>query len=165
MGLVLARIDDRLIHGQVTVGWARHLKANRVIVANDEAARNSMMRTLFKLAVPRTLRVSTLTISEACHRISDGEFAQERAILLVSLPQDLLKLITRGIKLDSVNVGAMRFMEHKRSIGKAVYVDDKDVQALQKLSDLGIELEMRAVPTEPKVDLIPILAKFRMKGE
>jgi mannose/fructose/sorbose-specific phosphotransferase system IIB component len=156
MGLNLVRIDDRLIHGQVVVGWVRFLNANHIIVADDMVAQDAMQKALYEMVVPRELTVSILTLAETAAKFNQHEFASDTVILLVSRPKDVLALANFGLVMKSINVGGMRFEPGKRQITKSVSVNDEDCAILRELGLEGIEIEGRAVPTDEKIDIIKL---------
>ncbi|MCX7919111.1 MAG: PTS sugar transporter subunit IIB [bacterium] len=154
MGLKLIRIDDRLIHGQVVVGWVRYLNANHIIVADDVVAKDAMQKALYEMVVPRELKVTILPVAEAAEKIKQNIFAKDNIILLLSRPKDVLELVNRGVAVKSINVGGMRFEPGKRQITKSVSVNDEDCAIFNELVAKGIEIEGRAVPTDEKTDII-----------
>src|SRR5208282_5643112 len=96
VSVVLARVDDRLIHGQVVVGWARHCQADCIIVANDAVSADPMQRTLLPMAVPQGIEVAIYRLKEAADRLSGGAHAAKRAILLFASPADALGFTRLG---------------------------------------------------------------------
>lgn len=162
MELQLIRIDDRLIHGQVVVGWARALKIERLVVANDTIAGNAMQRTLMEMAVPSGLKVSLLTIAQTVE-FSRTAGPPERVLLLFGNPQDALLYVRSGGTLGSLNVGGMHFCAGKRQVCPTVCVDERDIQAFRDLKALGLELEVRAVPSDNREPLEKYLPE--LKGE
>jgi mannose/fructose/sorbose-specific phosphotransferase system IIB component len=159
MDLLLARIDDRLIHGQVVVGWARALNIERLVVANDSIAFNAMQRTLMEMAVPSGLKVSLCTIRDAIDLTKKGN--SEKALLLFANPHDALVFVRAGGKANSINVGGMHFCNGKRQICSIVCVDERDIQAFKELKALGIELEVRAVPGDARESLEKYLPELK----
>ena len=157
--IVLVRIDDRLIHGQVVVGWVNEVKANHIVVANDNIARDETYKSLMEIAVPRSVKVSFFNIDEASEKLQDNEMDKQKILLLVNNPDDLLTMVKKGLMLKSINVGGMRFSRGKKEILKSVYVNNKDIEAFKKLSALGIEIEGRATPTDKMLDIICLLKK------
>lgn len=157
MGIKLVRIDDRLIHGQVVVGWVRFFSANHIIVADDAVAKDAMQKALYEMVVPREVKVSILTLRETVQRLSENTFANDDIILLVSRPSEILALINLGLAIKSINVGGMRFEPGKRQITKSVSVNDEDIAVFRELATKGIEIEGRAVPTEEKIDILKLL--------
>jgi len=160
MGLVLIRIDDRLIHGQVVENWMKSLKINHLVVVNDFVAGDRMQKTLFSMAVPEQTKISILSIAQAKEAILNGQFEGDRAMLLLVSPQDVLNLITKGVRIKEVNVGGMHYAPDKKQILKAISVSKEDIQSFQELDRLGVRLEARMVPDDEKIDIMEIL-----KGE
>lgn len=159
MGMVLVRIDDRLIHGQVVENWMKFLKINHVIVVNDFVASDRMQKTLFSMAVPDHAKISILTITQAKEAILNGQFEGDKAMLLLVSPQDVLNLINKGVRIKEVNVGGMHYSPDKKQILKAISVSKEDIQAFQELDKLGVYLEARMVPDDEKIDIMKIIKR------
>ena len=160
MDILLIRIDDRLIHGQVVVGWVKALGIHRLVVVNDVIAKNSMQKTLMEMAVPSGLKVSFLTVEEAARTCKPSD-PNEKCLLLFSNPQDVLDFGQQGGGLASINVGGMHFCEGKQQVSKTVCVDEKDIQAFRNLKQKGIELEVRAVPGDVREPLEKYLPQLK----
>jgi len=159
MGVVLVRIDDRLIHGQVVENWMKFLKIDHVVVVNDFVASDRMQKTLFSMAVPDHAKISILTIAQAKEAILNGQFEGDRAMLLLVSPQDVLNLMGKGVRIKEVNVGGMHYSPDKKQILKAISVSKEDMQAFQELDRLGIHLEARMVPDDEKIDIMEIIKR------
>lgn len=159
MGMVLVRIDDRLIHGQVVENWMKFLKINHVIVVNDFVASDRMQKTLFSMAVPDHAKISILTITQAKEAILNGQFEGDKAMLLLVSPQDVLNLINKGVRIKEVNVGGMHYSLDKKQILKAISVSKEDIQAFQELDKLGVHLEARMIPNDEKIDIMEIIKR------
>ncbi|HVM32651.1 MAG TPA: PTS sugar transporter subunit IIB [bacterium] len=159
MDIQLIRIDDRLIHGQVVVGWSKSLNIQRLVVVNDAIAKNAMQRTLMEMAVPSNLRVSFFTVEEAVAAAASPD--TERALVLFSTPTDLLAYVEKGGSVRSVNVGGLHFTEGRRQVCKVVCVTAEDVEAFKKLRAKGIEMEIRAVPGDLKEPLEKYLPEIK----
>lgn len=154
MGVVLIRIDDRLIHGQVIVGWTRFLEAERIVVANDKLADDEFQKDLMTMACPPDMEFLILKIDEVASKIKEGEFGNKRTILLVVSPRDALRLVEEGVEISEINVGGMRFFDDRRQILPWVSVNEEEIDIFRKLKGLGITLEARTVPTDHKIDLL-----------
>ncbi len=159
MGMVLVRIDDRLIHGQVVESWMKFLKINHVVVVNDFVASDRMQKALFLMAVSDHTKVSILTIAQAKEAILNGQFEGDRAMLLLASPGDVLNLINGGVKIREVNVGGMHYSPGKKQILKAISVSEEEVRAFQELDRIGVHLEARMIPDDEKVDIMRLLRK------
>jgi len=159
MSVVLVRIDDRLIHGQVVENWMKFLKIDHVVVVNDFVASDRMQKTLFSMAVSDHAKISILTITQAKEAILNGQFERDRAMLLLVSPQDVLSLIDKGVRIKEINVGGMHYSPDKKQILKAISVSKEDMQAFQELDKLGIHLEARMVPDDEKIDIMEIIKR------
>ncbi len=165
MPILLTRIDDRLIHGQVVVGWAQALKADHIVVIDDDIAENEMQKFLFRMATPSDIKLSILKIKEAAEIIKKRGFDEDYTILLLKSPESAYKLIKAGGKISEINIGGMHFGEGKIQIFDAVFVDEKDVEYMKLLNKEGIALEVRMVPTDPKKDAIKFIDEKIKKKE
>lgn len=145
--IVLTRIDNRLIHGQVATQWCSSIGANLILVANDEVAGNTVRQGLMDMAAPGYAQTRYWTIEKTIATIHKASEAQH-IFIVCETPTDVLKLVQGGVPIKKVNVGNMHMAEGKRQVATTVAVDDQDVQAFEKLKELGVELEIRKVPTE-----------------
>lgn len=145
--IVLTRIDDRLIHGQVVEGWVNYLKASCIVVADDAAASNPLQRSIMEVSVPRGLKVVIGGIDEICVRLSSGALDRERIILLFSRPADVLRALKNGLSCTAVNIGGMHYVPGKRKLVDVLAVNDADLAALREITGKGIAVAVQTVPT------------------
>lgn len=157
MPIVLARIDDRLIHGQIVEGWLKVVQANHIMIVSDEVSKDKMQQALMSMAVPKTIKVSSLSIDDTAAKYAKDQFGKDRILLLFSNPGDVRRVVEKGVKLESVNVGGMHFSPGKRQILRTLSVDEEDIKNLLALSDMGIELEGRVIPADERVNVSEIL--------
>ncbi|MCY6960570.1 MULTISPECIES: PTS N-acetylgalactosamine transporter subunit IIB [Clostridium] len=154
--ILLTRIDNRLIHGQVGVTWVNHLGANLIVVANDEVAEDEVQQDLMDMVVPEVIGTRYFTIQRTVDIISNA--AEDQLIFLVCrTPQDVLRLVEGGVPLKKVNIGNMHFSEGKQQVASTVSLDESDKEAFRKLHKLGVELEIRRVPDEKPEDILKFL--------
>ncbi len=145
--IVLTRIDNRLIHGQVATQWSGNIGANLLLVANDEVAGNDMRKGLMDMAAPSYAQTRYWTIQktiDTIHKASD----KQKIFLICENPQDVLRLVEGGVPVKKLNIGNMHMSEGKRQVAGSVAVDDADIAAFKRLQELGVELEIRRVPQE-----------------
>jgi len=148
MSLVLARIDCRLIHGQVVETWVPHVKANLLIVANDDLAANPMLRSVMELAVPVGIRVRFCRLDEVIAAIAEADRAGDRSILLVSNASDALKARKDGAAFDLLNIGNLHFAEGKVQISPSVFFAPEDFEALRWFRSHGVSVCVKGTPFE-----------------
>lgn len=150
--ILLTRIDNRLIHGQVATQWNSTIGANLILVANDAVAEDKMRQNLMKMAAPVGVATRFFSLQKTIDVIGNASPRQKIFILLES-PQDALKLVENGVPITKLNVGNMHMSEGKRQVATSVAVDDDDVATFRALQEKGVELEIRRVPSTAAEDV------------
>lgn len=151
--IALFRVDDRLIHGQVILGWGSVLKPNRIVLADDEVAGSEWERDLYAASVPAEIKVSILPLAEAAAQFRRCIFDEERVILLVRSPKDVIALMDLGLPVSEVNVGGLHYREGREKIVDGVYLDAAERGVMRELVKRGVILDGRAVPGSKPVKL------------
>ncbi|BDH45488.1 PTS mannose transporter subunit EIIAB [Salmonella enterica subsp. enterica serovar Choleraesuis] len=161
MVIGLARIDDRLIHGQVATRWTKETNVRRIIVVSDEVAADNVRKTLLTQVAPPGVTAHVVDIAKMIRVYNNPKYAGERVMLLFTNPTDVERLVEGGVKITSVNIGGMAFHQGKTQVNNAVSVDDKDISAFEKLNAQGIELEVRKVSTDQRLKMMDLIAKIK----
>jgi PTS system sorbose-specific IIB component len=157
MGVLLYRVDDRLIHGQVVVGWGRFLKINSILVCSERVADDELARTMMEMGAPADVKVEVLRPKEAAARLNSDAFAERAAIVLFETPADALYLLKMNVKMEKLNIGGMHFRPGKRQIMESVSVDEEDCRALLELAARNVNVYFQMVPQARPVEIIPKL--------
>ncbi|MBU8801431.1 mannose/fructose/sorbose PTS transporter subunit IIB [Bacillus licheniformis] len=157
MKIVLARINDRFIHGQVLTRWIKIHAADRIIVVSNEVAQDEMRKTLILSVAPSNVKASAVSISKMAKAFHSPRYEDTTAMLLFENPGDIVSLIEAGVPIETVNVGGMRFENNRRQITKSVSVTEKDIKAFEQLQELGVKLELRQLPSDSSEDFMQIL--------
>ena len=144
MIITLARVDDRLIHGQVTTVWSKESNADRIIIVSSEVYKDDIRKTLLKQAAPPGMKVNVV----------DPKYQNEKVFYLFTNPREVVDLVKGGIPLEKLNIGGMQFKQGKTQISKAVSLDADDVAAFRELHQLGVKLDLRVVKTDPSSDIL-----------
>ncbi|WP_130835203.1 PTS mannose transporter subunit IIAB [[Erwinia] mediterraneensis] len=159
MKIGLARIDDRLIHGQVATRWTKETNVSRIIVVSDEVAADQMRKTLLTQVAPPGVTAHVVDVDKMVRVWNNPKYGQDRVMLLFTNPTDVLRIVEQGVEIKSVNIGGMAYRQGKTQVNNAVSVDAKDIQAFRKLNERGIELEVRKVSNDPKLKMMDLIAK------
>ncbi|EIP5733143.1 PTS mannose transporter subunit IIAB [Salmonella enterica] len=159
MVIGLARIDDRLIHGQVATRWTKETNVSRIIVVSDEVAADTVRKTLLTQVAPTGVTAHVVDVAKMIRVYNNPKYAGERVMLLFTNPTDVERIVEGGVKVTSVNIGGMAYRQGKTQVNNAVSVDEKDIEAFKKLNERGIELEVRKVSTDPKLKMMDLIAK------
>ena len=140
------RIDDRLIHGQVIVGWLPEIKPENLVVVNDNVAEDAMRQDLMSLSVPPDVELEFYSTAD----ITD-EDVNDSSFILVSSPKDAWECLQKGIKPEKFNVGGMHSKDGKEEIFEALHVDDEDRKYFDLIIKSGVEPIFQPTPqNEPK---------------
>lgn len=146
MPVVLARVDDRLIHGQVTVGWSERLHPDRIILASNAIAADPWQCRVYASSVPPAIAVSVVSLSRAAAALRAPDNPAERVIVLTASPAEMSDLAHLGAPLRCVNLGGMHFGTGKVEMLPFVFVDRHDLEALRRLVAAGLTLSAQQVP-------------------
>ena len=153
----LVRIDDRLLHGQVAFAWTNSLGVDAIIVANDEVVNDQIIKMSLKMAVPPDVKLAIRTIDDAIKLIHNPKTENISIFVVVKNTKDALRLAEGSELIRKINVGGMRKADGKDMLTRAVYVDDSDIENLNKMTEIGCEVEIRQVPTDTKKYIYELL--------
>ncbi|WP_336792379.1 PTS mannose transporter subunit IIAB [Pantoea anthophila] len=159
MKIGLARIDDRLIHGQVATRWTKETNVQRIIVVSDEVAKDHVRKTLLTQVAPPGVTAHVVDVDKMVRVWNNPKYGQDRVMLLFTNPTDVLRVVEQGVDIRTVNIGGMAFRQGKTQVNNAVSVDEKDIAAFRKLNERHIELEVRKVSSDQKLRMMDLIAK------
>lgn len=159
MSFGLVRIDDRLIHGQVATRWTKESKVSRIIVVNDDVAKDQVRSTMLKSVAPPGVTAHVVNVDKMVRVYNNPEYGNERVMLLFTNPTDIVRLLDAGVPMKSVNIGGMAYKEGKKMITSAVSVDQKDIEAFKNIAARNIELDVRKVSNDNRQYMMDLLKK------
>lgn len=159
----LARLDTRLLHGQVVTNWVPYSKADRIIVASDDVAKDELRKELIKQAAPNGIKVNVVPIQKLIDASKDPRFGNTHALVLFETVQDALRAIEGGVPIKELNVGSMAHSTGKTMVNNVLSMDKDDVACFEKLRDLGVEFDVRKVPNDSKKDLFELIKKANVQ--
>ncbi len=157
---VLARIDSRLLHGQVATAWTKTTQPTRIIVVSDAVARDELRKKLIQQAAPPGVKAHVVPIDQMIKIAKDDQhFGGQRAMLLFENPEDLLRAVEGGVPLKTVNVGSMAHSAGKVQPNKVLAFSQEDIDTFEKLKKAGLKFDVRKVPNDSKGNMDEILKK------
>ncbi|MCG9784271.1 PTS N-acetylgalactosamine transporter subunit IIB [Vibrio brasiliensis] len=154
--IVLSRIDERLVHGQVGVQWVGFADANIIVVVNDDVAEDSIQQNLMEMVLADGIAIRFWSVQktiETIHKAAD----RQRILLVCRSPKDFRQLVEGGVPISNINVGNMHYVDGKKQIAKTVSVDSEDVAEFEQLKALGVACTIQGVPTESATDLFTLI--------
>ncbi len=161
---VLARIDTRLLHGQVATNWTKATNPNRIIVVSDSVSKDDLRKKLIEQAAPPGVRAHVIPLDKLVQVYNDPRFGNTKALLLFENPQDALAVIEKGVEIPELNIGSMAHSVGKVQINNVLSVDQADVDTYKKLRDLGVKFDVRKVSGDSPSDLFKLIAAKAGEG-
>ena len=161
---VLARIDTRLLHGQVATNWTKATQPNRIIVVSDTVSKDELRKKLIEQAAPPGVRAHVIPLNKLVEVYNDPRFGDTKALLLFETPQDALAVIEKGVEIPELNVGSMAHSVGKVQINNVLSVDQDDVETYKKLRDLGVKFDVRKVSNDSPSDLFKLIEAKASEG-
>jgi len=165
------RLDERLIHGQIAIKWSRHTGVDRIVVINDEAAGNEMIKKSLMMAAPSTCKVAIKDVKAGVKILNDPRCSNLKILVIVSLINDLKTVLDSVHDIPYVNVGnygrlAPKKEEKQRSrYGAHLYLYDEEVVELKAIIDSGMECNYQTTPEDISEKLNHVLKINYRKGE
>jgi len=154
----LIRVDNRLIHGQVVSTWIPYLRADQVVVADDEAASSPLMRAAMSLALPHDVNAAILRMDEVDWAgLSAGP---RRVLVLVRDVAQAAAAVKAGADVKHLNLGNVHYVEGRKPVSPSVFLSRSELDLLEELAGGGVEVEARAVPTDRAASLPEIEARM-----
>lgn len=157
---VLARIDSRLLHGQIATAWTKDVLPTRIIVVSDAVAKDELRSKLITQAAPPGVKAHVVPINQMIKLAkNDQHFGGQRALLLFENPQDILRVVEGGVPLKTINVGSMAHSLGKVQPNKVLAFNQDDIDTFNKLKQAGLTFDVRKVPNDSKGNMDEILKK------
>ncbi len=155
MPVVLARVDDRLIHGQIVEGWVPFVGADAIYVVDDEICLDESRCRLMRMILPSGLGLRIISTPELCEALSSDRLS--RVLILFNSLNSLVAAIKNGFSMENINVGNIHNLRGGHQITPTVFLNKDDITLVKKLHDMGIVLEVRDVPDGRCHDLFELV--------
>ena len=155
MSICAARVDERMIHGQVAMVWTNVVGANRILVANDEVVRDDMRIEGLKLAKPAGIKLSICSVNRAIENLKNNKYGEDHVFVITRNIQDMGK-IAEAVGMKEFNVGNISAHDNSHAVKKSVNLNDQDIATIKDLINKGIKITAQMIPNEPDLSLIHI---------
>lgn len=158
---VLARVDTRLLHGQVATAWTKTTQPNRIIVVSDAVSKDNLRKSMIEQAAPPGVKANVVPVSKMIQVAKDTRFGNTKAMLLFETPQDALRAIEGGVDVKELNIGSMAHSVGKVVVNNAIAMGKEDVETLEKLASLGVKFDVRKVPSDSRDNMDALIKKAK----
>lgn len=148
MSIVLARIDSRLVHGQVLEAWVPYVNADCIVVANDEVAATSFQCMVMQAAVPSSIKLIIGTLEETASILSSAELLKKRVLLLFASSADALRARQLGVTFPKLNLGNMHSSAGKDRYTCTIALDQHDIEKLHEVEAQGVTIVSQCIPAD-----------------
>ena len=158
----LFRIDFRLIHGQVITKWIKQVPTDRILIIDEELAKDDFMADIYRCAAPPNIPVEILGLRDGVEEWERNQFGEGNLLILVRNVETALELKEQGVGIEEMQIGGLGGSPGRIMVIPAVTLDKKDAQNLEKIQKLGCQVYAHVVPSEPRIDLNKLLEKYNM---
>lgn len=155
--IVFARVDDRLIHGEVVTAWTPTYSINHIIIIDDIVATDPFQKRVLKALAPTKIRVDAFTVVEGIKELGKDYNEKERVLLLTKSPIVYAKLVEGGIELPQLNLGGMGIRDERKPFIKNVACDEKEIEAIRNIVEKGIHVFYQLVPEQRLIEITNLL--------
>lgn len=154
MPILVNRVDDRLIHGQVVVGWGRPLGIDLIILVDDQVAASPWEQDLYRMAVPQEIELRFATVAEAVPLLVEWQAGPRRSLLLTGDIATMGKLFAAdGSVVNAINLGGLHHQPGRRQRLPYLYLTDEELAHLRDLEAAGARITAQDVPSAAAVPL------------
>ena len=153
----LFRIDDRLIHGQVVIGWASALNSNAIILCDNSVFENEWEKELYLSCAPDYLTTTIFDVAGAIDFLKTTDKDLSKTIILVNGPEVVEAILDAGVDLKNINVGGMHFREGRKNFLPYLYLSENEINSFKRCMQRGVNFTCLDVPTGNKINLKNVL--------
>ncbi|MGC8657452.1 MAG: PTS system mannose/fructose/N-acetylgalactosamine-transporter subunit IIB [Desulfomonilaceae bacterium] len=152
MPIVLLRVDDRFVHGQILQGWLPSTRAQELYIANDGLAEDEVQKMIMECAIPYSVKIVIDHVETIARLLNEVDNKDIRRMVIVDTPVDALRLIKAGVKFSHLNLGNMTGNGKGKSLTRSVAVGEESLMALREILDTGIDISVQSVPFEKPIN-------------
>ncbi len=146
MTVELVRLDDRLVHGQVVVGWGQALAISLVILVDDKVRESEWEQELYRMSMPPDMDVEFVSVAEAIGGVAGWSSSPRKTLLLTGTVEALVRLV-EGAELRRVNIGGVHQHADRRQRLRYVFLSEAEAAELAGLAARGVDVSAQDVPT------------------
>lgn len=151
--VVLARVDDRLIHGEVVSVWAPNLSVNRIMIADDAVAADKFNSRILKALAPAGVKVNVYSVETAAEKLQGDEIKGEQIMVLAKTPITFQKLVNHGVAIREVNLGGMGLRDERTPFIKNVSASSAERDAIKDMRSKNVRVYYQLVPEQQVIEV------------
>ena len=161
MNILMTRIDERLVHGQILASWLRRLYIQSILVIDDDLITDEFGKLVFSMAVPPGVSIEVCSVNEGCRRLlRENDGSPPNTLVLLRRVNCLMSLWRGGYRPEEVNIGCMNAGPARHQLSRDVYASREELQCLRELLQSGTQVYLQTVYAEPRQDGAVLLREF-----
>ena len=153
----LARIDDRLIHGQVMSSWLGYVGSKEIIIVDDELYSDEFTKSIILISTSKSINVSIYDIDGGVEFLKNTE--KRNLLLLAKSPVTFYRMLQKGIEIGKINLGGMVAAKNRTKLYKNIAISEYEGQILKKIMEMGVNIYIQIVPDEKAISLTSVLGR------
>lgn len=150
--ILLTRIDDRLLHGQVVISWIPHLKVNEVIIVDEEYSSDEFLKNIIKESSPDNIITNVFSPKETAKYLED-EFINHKVLILSRNIENIEKMLEFNIELKKINIGNLCYKESRSKQIGYIFLSEREYETLKKIEQSGITVEVQMLPKDKPINI------------
>ena len=155
--IVVARVDDRLIHGQVVTEWIPGYSANRVVIVDDTVAKDAFNTKLIKLLAPSGVKVDVYSVEDGIKELLGEAKSGEKIVVLTKTPISFERLADGGVELKDVILGGMGMRGERKPFVKNVSCSPAEIVSIKNMMNKGIHVFYQLVPDQRAIEITDLV--------
>ena len=159
--VVLARVDDRLIHGEVVTAWTPNSKANKIMIIDDEVAKDTFNVRVVKALAPAGVKVIVYNVDKAAEKLMVKGVDGERLMLLAKTPTTFHRLVRAGVPIKEVNLGGAGIRGERQPFINNVALNPEEVLACESMKKAGCRVYYQLVPEQGVIEIDDAVKKAK----
>ncbi|MEG0177481.1 PTS system mannose/fructose/N-acetylgalactosamine-transporter subunit IIB [Anaerorhabdus sp.] len=155
--VLVTRIDDRLIHGQVVTAWIKDYPINKILIADDELSQNKLMGRIYRAAAPMGVEVVLMNVNDSIQLLHENQLKGENYMVLAKTPEVIEKIIESGFVTNKIILGGMGATEKRKRFNRNVSASESEIETFRRIISKNIKIVYQLVPSDREVDIKDLL--------
>ena len=155
--ILVARIDDRVIHGQVVTSWIRSYPITNILIVAEDLANNQLMQRIYKSVAPEGIEVTVLNNQDAIQLLDEKEGKSENLMLLAKTPEVFEFLVDHDVPLSKIVLGGMGSKPGRETLIRNISASVAERESFRRLIQRGIKIVYQMVPVDKEIEIEKLL--------
>lgn len=157
----LARVDFRLMHGQVVTNWIKQVSADAILIVDDKLASDKFLAQVFLMAAPPGVKISIKSMKKAIQGVKEDRYNGLNLLVLFKSIENAKKAYDNGFPLKELQIGGLGNGSNKVMISNEIFLSEEEADMLEEMNKNGLKINLQVTPKDPLVGLDEALKKVR----